>query len=176
MSKTNNLDVAKQLSTITGRPLEDFYIPTDNGIGGSGESSQQALASSTGETDDKSEYEDECDQQAEEEQVESSEEEFSDETEDNVQETGSDIEQTKYNLSDDEAAELLAKYSGELVNGKILRGRQMTRKEFLAERKKFKTLDDFWNSPLMYLMFRSEGQTDASFINFINNIEKEINK
>lgn len=77
----------------------------------------------------------------------------------------------------DVPAEVLEQYGGEAVNGKILRGsKQMSRKEYLAEKRKFKTVDDLWQSPLIYLMFRSEGQPEANFVIWVTTIEKELIK
>jgi hypothetical protein len=52
----------------------------------------------------------------------------------------------------------------------------MTRKEYLKYKKSFKTVEEFWNSPLLYLMFRSEGQMNSMFIDWTTSIEKELDK
>lgn len=148
MSKTNNLDVAKRLASITSRPLEDFY---DAPIC---------------ESKDIEQTEEEC--------VETEESEDNLESETNVQETGSDTKHVEHSVHCHKTAEYQLKYGGEIVNGKLLRAPTMSRKDFLSEKKKFKTIQDFWDSPLIYVMFRSEGQTEASFLRFSDEIEKGI--
>ena len=69
---------------------------------------------------------------------------------------------------------LANKYEGDIVKGRVMNGREMTRKEYLEEKKKFNTKADFDNSPLLYKMFRAEGQTEANFLVWSNKIEKEL--
>ena len=68
----------------------------------------------------------------------------------------------------------LQQYGGEVVKGKIHKARQMTRQEYLKAKKQIKTIEDFWNSPLLYLMFRSEGQNTVSFVEWTTKMEKEL--
>lgn len=70
--------------------------------------------------------------------------------------------------------ELAKLYNGTIVNGKILGGRQMTRKEFLDAKKKINNIYEYYDSPLMNKMFRSEGQTEASFVTFVTKLEMEL--
>lgn len=151
--KTDNLEVAKRLALITKRPLEDFY-------------------------------EGELDKQEKEESVEKIESTSTKSTPKNVpevrSETKTDSPETISSSGDKSMEELriLAKeWKGEIVNKVILNNkRKMTRKEYLKLKKTFKTIEDFMNSPLLYLMFRSEEQAEAGFISWTTLIEKEINK
>lgn len=80
----------------------------------------------------------------------------------------------KTETSNQELKEIHAKFGGEIVNNKILSGRQMTRAEYLKIKKQLKTPKDLWNSPYLYLMFRAEGQHISSFVDWTTHMEKEL--
>lgn len=52
-----------------------------------------------------------------------------------------------------------------ITNGKILFGRQMTKKEYNKYTKGL-TIEEYYGHPLMYKMYRAEGQLDPSFMTF----------
>ena len=155
MTKMKDLKIAQKLAEITGRPLEDFY---------------------DGET--------KSNKQEKEESVEKVESVSTESTSRNVpeirSETKTDSTETisSSNIASIHELDTFAKeWKGEIVNKVILKNeRRMTRKEYLKMKRTFKTTEEFYNSPLLYLMFRSEEQADASFITWTTLIEKEINK
>lgn len=68
-----------------------------------------------------------------------------------------------------------AKWRGEIIRGKLHRcERQMTRKEYLDMKKQLKTEDEFWSNPHLFLMFRSEGQIEQSFIRWVDLITARL--
>ena len=168
--KTANLEVAKKLALIMGKPLEDFYEFSNEDSDSNLQYSKQDTAGTTiGGT--KGNGKDEQNQQTDEKQVESPKKDGPISIVTNIPKVRSseEIKSTTINRSDNEngKGEILDKlakeWKGEVIKGSILHNkRRMTRKEYLAV--KFKTEDDFWKSPLIYVMFRSEDQADASFI------------
>jgi len=63
-----------------------------------------------------------------------------------------------------------------IVRGRILYGRTMTRKEYLKYTKSIKSEQDYFTHPLMYKLFRAEGQTDANFLTFSDRFKNESKK
>lgn len=168
MSNTQ-LETAKQLSIITGRPLSDFYkLPEEN-----------VAFCSCGlpwNSDGVCHGNHETGEQAEEERVEETEDTVIQEVSVHVREVRDNEEKTSY-YTDGQIDDYIKIYGGEPINGKLLNTtRRMTRKEYLAEKKKFKEVDEFWQSPLIYLMFRSEDQMESNFVNWTTSIEKDIIK
>lgn len=179
MSKAQ-LEAAQNLAAITGRPLSDFYklssLPmqvVNMGTCKCGESwdSDGVCHNEIHKTEQK--------KQEQEEPVEDEEQPVLEGSVSHVEEVRDSgrtpIIQTS--LRKPVPPELLQRFNGKDVNGKLLHNKiQMTRKEYLAEKRKFKTEDEFYKSPLIYLMFRAEGQTEASFPNWTTSVVKEINK
>ncbi len=62
-----------------------------------------------------------------------------------------------------------------IVNGHIMNGRQMTRKEYLKYTRNM-TEEEYFKHPLMYKIFRAEGQLDPNFLSFSNRFKKNENK
>ena len=157
MSKISNYEVALRLSKITNRPLEDFYeAPT-----------QQVEAINN--------------QQAEEESVEVEETDDSDSFDKDIQEDEGDSDVRIRNVHvriprvpTEDDAKLIQIYGGRVSdNGKLICGRDITRKEYLALIKDM-TQQDVLNSPLLYTLFRAEGQTEGHFWSWLERFPKEV--
>ena len=154
MSKTSNYETALKLSQITGRPLEEFY----NGDNDKSKTNENCKAKPTKDS-------------GKIEHIQANDSNSS------IRESSGDKCEEVSNGDTSTYLETLRKtYSAEIINGKIMRGRQMTRKEYLAEKRKFKSSDEFWVSPLIYKMFRAEGQVTPSFVEWTTNMEKELDK
>lgn len=147
--KTPNLDIAKRLADITGRPLEDFYegeIKNENNQNG-------------------------CEQ--------------ANKNNNNVpihigehginKNKASSVEEDIHEGVDFLELKILAnKYEGQIVGKYIMHAKKpMKRKEYLSM--KFKTEEEFWSSPLLYIMFRSEEQIVANFTNWTDSMLRRIN-
>ena len=164
----SSYETALKLASITGRPLTDFYKQDITGKCSCGSTwNEYGVCNGTHEEN----------KQAEKIQVEKRESLVKAQDAVHLRENGNKEKESKNKIQrQDVSAELLAQYGGEVVNGKILRARQMTRKEYLETKRKFKSVDEFWKSPLLYVMFRSEGQQEASFVHWTSAIEKELEK
>ncbi len=170
------LEAAQKLAAITGKPISDFYkLPAEEHV-------IKIETCSCGQQWDEygvchGNHKD--GEQREEESMEASEEDVSDEVQMDTSEIRDNKEQVDNVVSrvQDTPTDLLEQYGGEIINGRLLNTtNKMSRKDYLAEKKKFKTLDDFWNSPLLYVMFRSEEQIDSNFVNWTTSVELEIKK
>lgn len=180
MSKLQ-LEAAQKLAAITGRPITDFFkMPSEVHV-------QKVERLDVCECGSPWNEYGVCDgiheenKQTEEIRVEESKSVIQAQAEVHTGETRSNQEtrnSEEIQRSEDPFTRtLLDSYSGTLVKGRILHNRrQMTRKEYLDMKKKFKSIDEFWKSPALYLMFRSEGQTEANFMHWTTTIEKEIEK
>lgn len=62
-----------------------------------------------------------------------------------------------------------------IEEGRVMYGRQMTIKEYYKYTKNM-TSDEFFTHPLMYKIFRAEGQTNPNFIDFSNRFKKNDKK
>jgi hypothetical protein len=172
------LEAAQKLAAITGRPITDFFkMPSPKHV----ERVDLCECGMPWNSDGVCNGPHEENKQREEETVEERPVVIKAQAEIHTGKTGSNKEERiSEELCGDEdpfTRTLLDSYSGTLVNGRILHNRrQMTRKEYLDMKKKFKSVDEFWKSPALYLMFRSEGQTEANFMHWTTVIEKEIEK
>ena len=152
--KIKDLQTAMRLATITKRPLEDFY---------DGPTESQNI------------------EQTEEEHVEANEEVSSEEIESDVQEVQDvapvRLREVHANVPvalTDEARKLIENYGGRMSeNGKLICGRDITRKEYLALIKDM-TQQDVLNSPLLYVLFRAEGQTEGHFVQWLSGFPEEV--
>jgi hypothetical protein len=95
----------------------------------------------------------------------------------NTEETLGSVREAERNKSNKtyESEELEAfkkAYKGsKIVKNKILGGRQMTRKEYL-QLKRGLTYEEIWTHPLLYKMFRSEGQNESFFTRWVENFPR----
>lgn len=175
--KTSDLEVAKKLAMITNKPLEDFYECNKENIDGVVEnerendsiktSSENEVLSNTIEIK-ASEIEDETDGIDE-----------SDCNEQNVsdsKETKDNEERSRRNLvlNDLQSLEELAKYyngkiseRGFILDNKI----QMTKKEYNTITKNL-SYPELFKHPLLYVLFRAEGQVTPSFIEWTSSFEE----
>lgn len=62
-------------------------------------------------------------------------------------------------------------FGGSIFNGYVINGREMTRKEYLTYSKNLKQ-DELLKHPLLYLMFRAEGQGEANFFDWLSKFKK----
>ena len=157
MSKISNYEVALRLSKITNRPLEDFYeAPT-----------QQVEAID--------------DQQEEEAEVDVEQGDDSDSIDEDVQEVKDGtpvrlrvVHERVPRGTTEEDGKLIELYGGRMSdNGKLICGRDITRKEYLALIKDM-TQQDVLNSPLLYTLFRAEGQTEGHFVQWLSGFPEEV--
>jgi hypothetical protein len=65
-----------------------------------------------------------------------------------------------------EVEEYRSIFNGTIVNGYILNNREMTRKEYLQYTRGLKH-EEVLSHPLMYVMFRAEGQGEANFFEWL---------
>lgn len=72
---------------------------------------------------------------------------------------------------EDSGSEKDSKFQSPFINGKVIGGRQMTRKEYLDETRD-KTREEIVSSIYIHKMFRSEGQKEASFITWMNSFPR----
>jgi hypothetical protein len=132
-NKVNKLDIAKQLATITGRPIEEF-------LDGITEGQRSNTSDVRGNNVSNNEDEPIC-----------------------------NTTETRYNnqrrVRDDV-------FLGEYVNGKVMGGRKMTKKEY-REHTKGKTQEEIFASPYLYKMFRAEGQSEVFFTRWIDSFPKD---
>lgn len=149
--KTDNLEVAKRLAQITGKPLEEFYDMPDD------EREEETV-------------EDEAVIVEEETPVHAGEDGCEEEEESESEICGDDIP----TWSDLDLKILAKKYDARIVNNRIMNGRQMTKKEFNEVVKEIISVDHFWKHPLLYKMFRSEGQLNPAFPEWGTKMEKLI--
>ena len=131
-----DLEIAKKLAAITGKPLEEYY--------------------SGPETIDK--------------QDKPTVSNIKEIAAHNVSGSGDiKVEEHKIETESDWSEEIIAyqkMFAGSvIVKGKILNGRQMTKKEYNKYTKGM-TIEEYYGHPLMYKMYRSEGQIDPSFMTF----------
>jgi hypothetical protein len=63
-------------------------------------------------------------------------------------------------------------FGGKIVNGKVLGGRQMTRKEYLLYSKGL-TQSQIMNHRYVYKMFRAEKQNEANFIHWTDSFPED---
>ena len=166
----NNLnDIALKLAQITGKPVTDFIKNQDINNCDCGD-----YWDSNGVCN--------AEQNTEQEQARETKNYESDGISSNSREIRDNEPDTCFTDSiEDQQGETLSlvisKYGGKIVNGKLLNTTKiMTRKDYLLEKKKFKTVEEFWQSPLIYVMFRSEEQLDFHFVNWSTSIEMEILK
>jgi hypothetical protein len=147
--KIKDLQTAMKLAKITNRPLEDFY---DGPI------------------------EDQNTQQETEEVMATGAEES-----ESVSEMGIIIDIPKVRNTEAKSArdtsrdaELILRYGGKMSdNGKLIcETKQMTKKEYLTETKGLND-KDILAHPLLYVMFRSEGQTEGHFVQWLSKFAEE---
>jgi hypothetical protein len=150
MAKIKDLQTAMKLAKITNRPLEEFY---DGPL------------------------EDESKEQDIEETVEAEQDESDDELIEDIQpirtyQKATPVEKLLRDTSRD--SEFISKYGGKMSdNGKLIcETRQMSKKEYLIETKGMDERD-ILSSPLLYLMFRSEGQAEGHFVQWLSRFSKE---
>lgn len=150
--KTTNLEVAKKLAKILNKPLEDFYEQPED------QDSEQEI----------------------EEEVEAEQEDSSNEVVDDVQEIQDSEERpvrtipgTVSRRDTSKDADYIKLYGGSMSdNGKLIGNhRQMTRKEYIAATKNL-TDKGILDSPLLFLMFRAEGQVEGHFVQWLEGFKE----
>jgi hypothetical protein len=140
----DKIDIAKQLALITGKPLTNFF---------EGEIKDEPIRRAVPTLSKEKE-----------EPIGSSSETRSDQKE-------PDDKEEKI-TSPESLIEYQKMFKGsKIVGSVILNGRQMTREEYLKYTKG-KTYDEIMGHPLMYKMFRAEGQLDPSFMSWPNKFPK----
>ncbi len=161
MSKISNYQTALRLSEITGRPLEEFY----NGVRETVE-----------------------DKQEEEIPLEEQEVQCSDEFEEDISEIQDIDEETVDTNDEDNDRPIIekgdttvreddvytVKYGGNYSpHGKLINHtKEMTNAEYKSITRKM-TQKQLYDSPLLFVLFRAEGQVDASFSSWIDRFPKE---
>lgn len=169
--KTSNLEVAQKLATITNRPLEDFYEPCNEGsirISGSESEEDREIISDINEIEDNQEEVDEDNG--------ISKSDCSIENIQNIASTkNSERSRSTLDFSNLPSVEEIAKYyngkiseRGFIIDNKI----QMTKKEYNAVTKNL-SYENLFKHPLMYVMFRAEGQVTPSFPEWTSSFERE---
>lgn len=150
--KTNNLELAMSLASITGKPLEDFYETKSN-------------------------------QQTEERSMAMEEKNHPTPIREDIPEVRPIQAEITRDLpsgdggSDGYLTSLSKKWKGEIIGGRLLKcERLMTRSEYLKTIKEFKTQEDLYESPLLFLLFRSEEQMEANFSLWIDTVLTRINR
>ena len=160
--KISKLETALRLSEITGRPLEEFY----NGVRETVEDKQE-------EEIPLEEQEVQCSDEFEEDisEIQDIDEEAVDvdDDEDNCESSSEQIDST--NREDDVYA---VKYGGSYSShGKLINHtKEMTNAEYKSITRKM-TQKQLYDSPLLFVLFRAEGQVDASFPSWIDRFPKE---
>ena len=159
--KISNLETAMRLAKITGRPLEEFY----NGVRETIEDKQeeevpleeQEIQCSDGSEEDTGEIQD------------INEETVDTDDEDNDR---SIIEEVDSTIREDDV--FTVKYGGKYSpNGKLINHtKEMTNTEYKSITRKM-TQQQLYDSPLLFVLFRAEGQVDASFSSWIDRFPKE---
>jgi len=144
---SSKLDIAKKLAEITGKPITDFF---------NGEINEEEVDSEGSQIKNKSES------------VSPACEIGSDKSK------SPNIKQTVEKESNVELIEYQKMFEGsKIVNKTIMGGRQMTRKEYLKIVRNM-TKTEFYNHPLIYKIFRAEGQVEASFTLFQIGLKMKI--
>lgn len=153
--KIKDLETAKKLAKITNRPLEEFYDgPVED---------QHA----------EQEIEEQVETESEESEIFSDVEIIEDVPEiRNTRQTR--VEAAKPPRDNSKDSEYILRYGGKMSdNGKLIcETKQMTKKEYLAETKGLDE-QDILAHPLLYLMFRSEGQTEGHFVQWLSGFPEE---
>jgi len=160
--KISNLETAMKLAKITGRPLEEFY----NGVRETVEDKQeeevlleeQTIRCSDGPEEDISEIED-----YNEEAIDT----------DDIEDIDTPIIED-INSATREDDVYTVKYGGNYSpNGKLVNHtKEMTNIEYKSITKKM-TQKQLYDSPLLFVLFRAEGQTDAFFTSWVDRFPKE---
>ena len=156
--KISDLETAMKLAKITGRPLEEFYSGVRETIEDKQEEEvlleEQTIQCSNGPEEDLNETEDLNDETIDEYNHKSSNKE------DNTGSREDDVYTVKYG----------GKYS---PNGKLINHtKEMTNIEYKSITRKM-TQKQLYDSPLLFVLFRAEGQTDASFSSWVDRFPKE---
>lgn len=145
-----NIDIAKKLAQITGKPLSDFIQGVDYV-----EDSIVDVANKETETElagiqDQLVYDD-------------------DEVEDNQQSRSCEFEEEYEYWTEEELLEFQKMFPGSTISdgGKIMGGPQMSRKEYLKVTRNL-TRDEVLYHPLHFKMFRAEGQTEAFYFRWVD--------
>lgn len=139
----SKLEYAKKLAAITGKPISDFFNGTVK------EESNECIK-------------DELNVAV---------------SEDKTTETQPANKQVNANESTNEITEELLEFQkmfagSRIVKNKIHDGRQMTKKEYNKYIKGL-NIESYFEHPLMYKMFRAEGQLEHSFIAFTNKLNRK---
>jgi hypothetical protein len=179
MSKAQ-LEAAQRLAAITGRPLSDFFkMPSEVHV----QKVERLDICSCGRP--WNEYgvcdgHDEENQQEKEERLEAQKSILPSQTAQDIREVGSSgSKQTdevlgEQQTTDENITKYAKEYGGRIFKGRIHGGRDMSRVEYNKIKKEIKTVEEFWKHPLLYKMFRAEGQVDANFVTWTTSIEKQI--
>ena len=141
--------IAKKLAEITGKSITEFFNGTI----------KEEAAGDNNRTEDESEPA-----------------VYAEEVGDNTRQSASERTIPK-KKEDKQITEELLEYQklfkgSKIVNGAILNGRQMTKKEYNKYTKNL-TLEEYYKHPLMYKIFRAEGQLDPNFMTFTDRFSKE---
>lgn len=166
--KTSNLEVAQKLATITNRPLEDFYeqLSNENSTGISINERQELDQDNEDKTENVSDVSENTDSEELDADIRVNESDCSIENIQNIASTkNSERSRSTLDFSNLPSVEEIAKYyngkvseRGFIIDNKI----QMTKKEYNAITKNL-SYEDLFKHPLMYVMFRAEGQVTPSY-------------
>lgn len=146
--------IARKLAAITGKPISEFF-------NGTIQEKEHKISSEI--------------------KIESSPVLYAQKAESDSGESVSSITQQqvtkkieKSNEVSEELLELQKLFKGSKISGggKLTGGRQMTKKEYNKYTKNM-TIDEYYAHPLMFKIFRAEGQLDPSFMTFPNKFPKE---
>lgn len=158
--KISNLETAMKLAKITGRPLEDFYNGTDEGIK---EVQGQNVENKTTEI--------RCS-----EKTESDIPEIQDDEVESIR--GTSIRDGRNAKEDDGASRktdvYTIKYGGRYSgNGKLIEHTQDMKKVEYNQITKKMTQKEVLNHPLLYVLFRAEEQKEGHFWSWLEQFSKE---
>lgn len=149
----NDLDIAKKLAAITGKPLTEYYnghITTETDMVESSSIETGTLRATSQAEDNR------CQPDGRQDHSDG----------DGSDSIGVDV------ITDEISAYLKMFKATRCPNGQLTDGRQMTRKEYLSFKKGL-TYENICEHPLLFKMFRSEGQNEAFFNRWLSQFPRE---
>lgn len=148
----SKLEIARKLAEITGKPITEFF---------------------DGEIDETKSGQHDCITDATVHDTTTVKDNNTGISEEDVRQNKKDIEKDTRPTVSGQLLEYQKMFEGsKIVNKTIIGGRVMTRKEYLKITRGM-TRQQYLNHPLVYKIFRAEGQVDASFMTFPNRFEDE---
>jgi hypothetical protein len=152
-------EIAIKLSQITGKPIEEFLDvePEDEEFG-----EQNSEITNNGNSTENRNSDDDTDAQLL-HRVRSIKNSDTLSVDDNLVQIR-DSKSKEYTVDD--------KFGGHIINGKVIGGRQMTRKEYLKYTKEL-TSSSLLKHKYLYKMFRAEKQNEVFFHRWIDSFPKE---